>query len=115
MTKLLARFLAIVLALLLAARFVPGISIDGFKYAVIAALVLGLVNMLVRPILLILTFPITLLTLGLFIFVINAFLFWAVSTFIDGFAVDGFVPALLGALIVSVVSMVVNRLAQKER
>ncbi len=95
-------------SLILVAEFVPGIHIVSLRTALLAAFLLGLINMLVKPILLFLTFPITVLTLGLFIFVINAALFGLVASWLDGFAVDGFVPALIGSLIVSVVSMLVH-------
>ena len=98
---IITKLLLTVLALLLVSNFVPGITIASFYIALIAAVVLGLVNLILKPILLILTLPITLLTLGLFTFVINAGLFWFVSTFIKGFTVDGFIPAFVGALIIA--------------
>jgi putative membrane protein len=107
--KLITRLLLIALVLLIVAEYIPGITVDGFYAALIAAIVLGLLNLFVRPILLILTFPITIITLGLFTFVINAALFWFAATFIDGFAVDSFLHALLGSLIVSVVSAAVSK------
>ena len=100
--KLIARLLLTVLALLLVAEYVPGITVDGFKSALVAAVVLGLLNIFIRPIILILTLPINFLTLGLFTFVINAALFLFVANTIDGFAVEGFWPALVGSLIVSI-------------
>lgn len=104
MFKLIGRLLISVLALLLVARFVPGISVDGLYTAVVVAVLLGLLNLIVKPILVVLTLPVTILTLGLFIFVINAGIFWFVSTFVEGFTVSGFLPALVGAAIVSVLS-----------
>lgn len=104
MTSLLTRLLAVIVALLLASRYVPGISVDDLYSAFIVALVLGVLNLVVRPILFVLTLPITILTLGLFAFVLNALMFWFAGTFVDGFTVVGFVPALLGSLLVSVVS-----------
>lgn len=112
--RLVAKLLLVVFALLLAAYVVPGITVSGFYIALIVAVLLGVVNLIVRPILVILTLPITILTLGLFIFVINALLFWFVASFVDGFDVDGFIPALLGTLIVSVVSWFGNKLLEKE-
>jgi putative membrane protein len=108
MTHLIVRIIITAFALVLVAQFIPGIEIDGAWSAIVAALVLGLLNGLIRPILVILTLPITLLTLGLFIFVINAFLFWATASFIDGFTVTGFLPALIGSLIVSTISTLLN-------
>ena len=99
------------LALLVAAYLLrPGIQLDGLASALVAALLLGLVNAIVRPILVVLTFPITLLTLGLFLLVLNAFCLWLVSVFVPGFHVAGFWPAFWGALIVSVVSWILTAL-----
>ena len=98
------------LALLLAAHVVPGIRLDGLASALVAGLLLGLVNAIVRPILVVLTFPITLLTLGLFLLVLNAFCLWLVSVFVSGFHVTGFGPAFWGALLVSVVSWILTAL-----
>ena len=90
------------LGLWVAARFVPGIDIRGTGTLLGAALVLGLVNAVVRPVLVFLTLPITILTLGLFLLVVNAATFALVAWFFEGFRVGGFFPALLGALVVSV-------------
>ncbi len=108
--NILARIIVTAFALLLVAHFLPGITVTGIFPALIAAVILGLMNALVRPILVILTLPITIITLGLFIFVINGFLFWFVASFIDGFAVSGFWIALLGSVLVSIVSSLVNKL-----
>lgn len=107
--KLITRLLLTSLVLLLVAYYIPGIHVDGFYAAFIAAVVLGLLNLFVKPVLFILTLPITILTLGLFMFIINAALFWFAATFIDGFTVDSFGYALLGSLIVTVASAVVNK------
>ncbi len=107
--NLLAKLLLTALTLLVVATYVPGISIDGLYTALIAAVIIGLLNLFVRPILLILTFPITVLTVGLFILVINASLFLFAASFIDGFTVTGFWPALVGSLIVTIVSTIGNR------
>jgi len=102
--KFIARFLLSVLGLLVIAEVFSGISVDGVYAAVIAVLVLGILNAFVRPILLILTLPITIITLGLFSFVINALLFLFAASFLDGFTVDGFVMALIGSLAMTVVN-----------
>ncbi len=102
--KLIARVLLTAFTLLLVATYVPGITVDGLYPAIMAAIILGLLNLFVRPILLILTFPITILTVGLFVLVINASMFWFAASFVDGFAVASFWHALLGSLIVTVVS-----------
>jgi len=107
--KLITRLLLTTLTLLVVATYVPGINIDGFYPAIIAAVILGLLNLFVKPILFILTLPITVLTLGLFMLIINASLFWFAASFIKGFSVDTFLHALLGSLIVSVVSAVGNK------
>jgi len=104
----LIRLVANALAILAAAYIVPGIEVAGGLSLLAAALVLGLVNAVVRPILLFLTFPFTLVTLGLFIFLLNAFCLWLTSWLVKGFEVHGFWAAVLGALIVSVVSWLVN-------
>ena len=98
------------LAIMLAASIVPGIAVDGLVSALAAAVLLGLINAFVRPVLLILTLPITLLTLGLFLFVLNGFCFWLVAWLVKGFHVAGFGSALLGSLVVSVVSWIVTAL-----
>ena len=107
--KLITKLLLVTLTLLLVASLVPGIEVDGFYTALIAAIVIGLLNLFVKPILVLLTLPVTILTLGLFLFVINAFLFWFAASFIEGFAVDGFLAALVGSLIVTIVSTFANR------
>lgn len=104
------KLLLTVLALLLISNVVPGITVTSFYIAFIVAVVLGIVNLIIKPILIILTLPITLLSLGLFTFVINAALFWFVSTFIDGFTVDGFVPAFIGAFALAIVHFFAEKL-----
>jgi putative membrane protein len=105
------RIIVYTLALLVAAYVLrPGIELDGLGSALVAGLLLGLINAIVRPILVVLTFPITLLTLGLFLLVLNAFCLWLVSIFVSGFHVAGFWPAFWGALIVSVVSWILTAL-----
>jgi putative membrane protein len=106
----LLRIVVYTLALLVAAHVVPGIRLDGLMSAVVAGLLLGVVNAIVRPVLVLLTFPITLLTLGLFLLVLNAFCLWLVSAFVPGFHVAGFWPAFWGALLVSVVSWILTAL-----
>ncbi|MBI4013484.1 MAG: phage holin family protein [Candidatus Rokubacteria bacterium] len=100
----LARILINALAIFFAAAIVPGVEISGLLAALGAGLVFGLINAIVRPVLLILTLPLTLVTLGLFLFVLNGFCFWLTSALVKGFEVHGFWPAVFGALLVSVVS-----------
>jgi putative membrane protein len=92
------------LALLALPYVVPSVQIDGFVTALAAALVLGLVNTLIRPVLVVLTLPVTILTLGLFIFVINGLMFWLVASFLKGFHVAGFWSAVIGALVYALIS-----------
>jgi len=108
MLTLLARWIVNAAALLLVAYLYPGVRVESFLAAAIAALGLGLVNAVVRPILVILTFPVTLLTLGLFLFVINALLFWLVATFVPGFQVGGFLAALVGSILYSVITLITS-------
>lgn len=112
MLHLVIRVLITALALLIVAYLVPGIEVAGLYIAVIAAVLLGLMNLIARPILVVLTLPVTIVTLGLFIFVINAALFWFVSSFVEGFSVSGFLPALIGSLLVSIISAVGNKLVE---
>ena len=112
--KLLFRLLANAGTLLLLAYYLPGIEVSGWYTAIITALILGLVNAILKPILVILTLPVNILTLGLFTLVINALLFWFVASFIQGFSVSGFWPAFWGALILSVVSSLVSGLLKKD-
>ncbi|MGH8806768.1 MAG: phage holin family protein [Noviherbaspirillum sp.] len=100
-------------ALFLLPYLMQSIRVDSFTTALIAALVLGLVNVLIKPILVLLTLPVTVLTLGLFIFVINALLFWAVANFIGGFHVAGFWSAFGGALLYSLISWGLSALLLK--
>jgi putative membrane protein len=88
----------------------PWVTVDSFTAALIAALVLGLINTLIRPVLVLLTLPVTLLTLGLFIFVINGLLFWAVGSFVEGFRVNGFWSGVFGAIVYSIISWILSSL-----
>jgi putative membrane protein len=106
--KLIARWLLLAAALLLVAHLYPGVTVASFGSAMVAALVLGLLNTLVRPLLVLLTLPVTLITLGLFLFVINALMFWSAASLLEGFAVTGFAAALIGSLIYSACGMVID-------
>lgn len=113
--RLLAVWIINAAALFLVGSLIDGIHLGGFGSAMVAALVLGLVNTLIRPILVILTLPVTLLTLGLFIFVINALLFLFVGKLLAGFVVTGFGAALLGSILYSVISWALSSLLLGER
>ena len=104
--KILFNLLITACALLLTAYFLPGVVVDGFTSALVFAIVLGLINLVIRPVLKVLTFPITLLTLGLFSFVLNAILFFFAASFIDGVMVMSFLDALFASLIVSLISSI---------
>jgi len=90
------------------------VNVTSIGAALVAALLLGLVNTLVRPVLLLLTLPVTVLSLGLFIFVINGFMFWLVAKVVEGFHVDSFGSAILGALLYSVISWALSTLLMKD-
>jgi putative membrane protein len=109
--RALINILVTAVTLLLIANFVPGIQVSSFYIAVVVAIIWGILGLTVRPILTILTLPINLITFGLFSFVLNALLFWLLSTFIAGFYVAGFIPALIGSAIISGISWVLHRSA----
>ncbi len=115
MSYILFRWVINALALLVVANIVPGFGVETLYSALIAALVLGLVNALVRPLLFILTLPVTILTLGLFTFVINALMIWLVSTIVKGFVVTGFIPALLAALLLWAIALLTNWLVKQAK
>jgi len=106
--KIVVRWLLLAAALLLVAHLYPGVQVANFTAAMIAALVLGLLNALLRPILVLLTLPVTVLTLGLFLFVINALMFYFAASLLDGFHVTGFVAALIGSLLYSLCGLVID-------
>lgn len=110
MATIIVKWLVNALAIFLVGQFLPGIHVPDYMTALWVALVFGVVNTVIRPILLIVTFPINLITLGLFTFVLNGFLFWVATKFVISFTVDGFWPAVLGALIVSAIATVLDRL-----
>jgi putative membrane protein len=102
--RLLLVWLINAVALFFVPYLMSSITVDSFVTALIAALVLGLINTIIRPLLILLTLPATVLTLGLFIFVINGLLFWFVGSFVTGFHVGGFWPAVGGAILYSIIS-----------
>jgi putative membrane protein len=108
--KILLVWIINALALLALPYLFSGVKVDSFYTALIVALVLGLINAVARPILIVLTLPLTVITLGLFILVINGLLFWLVASFVDGFAVSGFWTALGGAIAYSVISWICSAL-----
>ena len=108
MILIVTRWLVITVAILLSSKFISGIRVDSLLTALIAAGILGLINAFIRPVLIILTLPLSIITLGVFSFFINAFLLEFVAYIIPGFEVDGFLAAFLGALIISIVSWLAN-------
>lgn len=113
MIRLAAKIIIAALAVLAASQFVNGIEVRSFTIALLVALVLGLVNVVLRPIVLLFTLPINIATLGLFTLVVNALMFWLAAGFVRGFEVSGFAAAFFGALIVSVASYVGSKLISK--
>ena len=113
--RLVLTWLINAVALLAVPYLMHSVDVTSIGAALVAALVLGLVNTLVRPVLLLLTLPVTMLSLGLFIFVINGFMFWLVAKVVDGFHVDSFGYAILGALLYSVISWALSTLLLKDK
>ena len=113
--RLLLAWLINTAALLALPYLMSSIRVDSFAAALIAALVLGLINTFIRPILILLTLPATLLTLGLFIFVINGLLFWAVGSWVEGFHVAGFWSAIFGAILYSIISWALSVLLLRRK
>ncbi len=108
--KTLLRYLGTVAAVVLTVNIVPGIEVSGGWMTVfLIALVWSVITLVVRPVLSILTLPITIITFGLFAFVLNALLFWAMELLVPGFSVSGFFAALLGAVVISVISWLINK------
>ncbi len=107
----LIRLLVHMAAILLIAYLLPNvIRVDGILPALVAAFLLGILNAVIRPILIILTFPLTLLTLGLFLLVINGLMLWVVAALVKGFYVNGFWGAFIGAILISILSWILSRL-----
>ena len=108
MLKLIVKWLLSASALLFVAYVYTGVEVRTFTTAMLAALVIGLLNVVVRPVLVVLTLPVTMLTLGLFLFVINALMFWAAAAVLDGFVVRNFVAALVGSLLYTALGVVID-------
>ena len=108
MVSIITRWLIITMAILVASRLVPGIEVDTLITAILAAAVLGLINVFIKPVLLILTLPLSILTLGVFTFFLNALMLELVAYFVSGFKVQSFLAAFLGSLIISIVTWLAN-------
>ncbi len=102
------------IAFYLIAVYVPGIHANSFTAALVAAIIFGIVNAIIRPLVLLITLPLTIVTVGLFIIIINALMFWLTAAIAPGFKVYGFVPALEGAIIMMIVSFIVSHLFKSE-
>ncbi|MGB8703298.1 MAG: phage holin family protein [Thermosynechococcaceae cyanobacterium] len=108
MPHFITTWLITAVSLLMTAYVIPGFKLDSIPAAAIAAIVVGLANATIRPLLVLLTLPLTLLTLGIFYFVINALTLWLASAFSPGFHIDGFIPAFIGSVVLSVISGLLN-------
>ena len=106
--KLLLKWLLSAAALLFVAYLYPGVEVKSFGAALVAAFVIGLFNAVLRPVLVLLTLPVTIVTLGLFLFVINALMFWSAAGVLQGFHVNGFAAALIGSLLYSLLGMLIE-------
>lgn len=113
MVKLLARWFLLAAALLLTAQFYSGIQVQGYGSALVAALILGLLNTVVRPVLVVLTLPVTVVTLGLFLFVVNAIVFYLAAWLLPGLQVAGFGAALAASLLYSVCGMAIDTVLEQ--
>lgn len=115
MIRILLHWVMVSAMLLLLANLLPGITITSFQVAMIAIVIFSIINILIRPVLLLLTLPINFLTLGFFTLIINAFLFMVGSSVVQGFFVDGFISALLGSTLLSVTSSLIETIMASPR
>lgn len=111
--KIITKWLLSAVALLIVAYLYSGVQVSSYGVALIAALVIGLFNMILRPVLVVLTLPVTIVSLGLFLFVINALMFWAAAGLLDGFSVRGFGAALLGSLVYSALGLLIDSVIER--
>lgn len=114
MSQFLLTWILTAISLVITAYLIPGIMIKGLVVAAIAALIMGLINAVVRPILILFTLPLTVLTLGLFLFVVNAISFSLVSYFTPGFSINSFWDALFGSIILSIISSLLNQVLESQ-
>jgi putative membrane protein len=103
MIKIILKWIALAIAVLAAAYIVPGISVASFQVALLVAAVFGLINVFIKPVFKILTLPINVLTLGIFGVILNVVLFWVVTLIVPGFTISGFIPALLGSIVIAII------------
>jgi len=109
MISIIMRLIVLALGVFVAAYLVPGINIAGYGAAIKAALLLGILNIFIKPVLLLLTLPINILTIGVFTLIINGLLLWFVGAVVHGFSISGFLTAILGSIVISVLSILLNR------
>jgi len=109
MISLILRLIILTLGVFVAAYLVPGINIAGYGAAIKAAILLGLLNIFIKPLLFLLTLPINILTLGVFTLIINGLLLWFVGAVVHGFSISGFFTAVLGSIVISILSILLNR------
>lgn len=112
--RIIAKWILVALAFLALPSFIDGISIASFTTALIIAFFWGLAILTVRPVLNLVLLPINILTLGLFSFIINALLFWGIGSFIKGIEISGFVPALLGSLVITAANFIADKILSKD-
>ncbi len=112
MIKVIANWILDAVALYVVAYLVPGIHLESFGAALVAIIIIGLLNAIVKPILVLLTLPVTILTLGLFVFIINALMLFVAGSITPGFRVDGFMTAIVGSLLLTVVTMIFHSLVK---
>jgi len=109
--RFIVQFLVTPVTLLLAAHFIPGVMIDSLYTALIIAVLLGVLNILVRPVLLLFSLPVTIVTLGLFVFLLDAAILWFIASFVQGFAFTGFLPALIVTILLAVAHWLADMLS----
>lgn len=110
MLKGLVKWILFALSLMLIAKIIPGIDVAGFTAALAAVFIIGFINLFIKPIVVLLTLPVTIVTLGLFALIINAALFALAAFVVPGFAIGGFIPALVGSVLFSIVSVFLNKI-----
>ncbi len=109
MINIILRLIILIAGIFLAAYLVPGVNVEGYGPAIKAAVLLGVLNLIVKPILILFTLPINILTLGLFTFILNGFILWFVGYAISGFEVASFLSAVVGAIVISILNIILNR------
>jgi putative membrane protein len=112
--KILIKWLCLAVSIMAAAYLIPGVAISGVYTALILAVVLSLINLIIKPILIIITLPVNILSLGLFTFVINALLIMLAGSIVEGFAVDGFLTALFFSIVLSVINYILGKLLDRD-